>query len=333
MKRILHLINDATPLRGGAQRILAILRKDDAAQEKETFSFSKYRQDNLCDENNIIGGGNWIFKALWISLQLKPEWIIIHSRFYLPLVPILGFFGIKTCFYAHADYKSKKIIFRLFRTDSYIAVSETVRDGFVKMGIPSRKIKLIKNPITADTAVYPEYPANTINLSYIGGLHPWKGILELIDYIALSDTKIRLTIIGDGPLKEQILDKMKHLPDNINSTLLGEVESPFTKIAHCHINIMPSIEEGFGLVAIESMYHGRVLIHSDAPALTELCSLDDLSVSFSHANPASFLAALTHAIDLSKQEVRIETLTNRSKLIANQYGMQLFLENYRAALK
>lgn len=333
MKRILHLINDATPLRGGAQRILSILRKEDINQNKETFSFSKYRQDNFCDKHNIIGGGNWVFRVLRISIQLKPEWIIIHSRFYLPLVPILGFLGIKTCFYAHADYKSKKIIFRIFKTNNYIAVSETVRDGFVKMGIPSRKIKLIKNPITTETATYPEYPANSINLSYIGGLHPWKGILELIDYIALSDAEIRLTIIGDGPLKGRILDKTKYLPDNIHLTLLGEVENPFTKIAHCHINVMPSIEEGFGLVAIESMYHGRILIHSDVPALKELCSLDDLSVSFSHANPASFLTTLTNAIDLSRQKIRTKTIIDRSTLISNQYGMQLFLDNYRTALK
>ncbi|ALE88463.1 glycosyltransferase [Pseudomonas versuta] len=333
MKKVLHLINDATPSRGGAQKILAILREDELNQGKETFSFSKYRNDKIQNQKNFIGGRGWIIKVLRASIKIRPEWIIIHSRFYLPLVPFFTLFGIKSCFYAHANYKSAPYLFKLFKTTSYIAVSETVQENLIGAGVPIKKVNLIKNPITPSAIAFPKYPSTSINLSYVGGLHAWKGVLNLIDYISISDLDIRLIIIGDGPLKHQIIDRIKLLPSNIKIELLGEVNNPFSRIEHCHINVMPSIEEGFGLVAIESMYHGRVLIHSDAPALTEICRNDRLSFSFSHSSPSSFSIALCNAIKIIQTEISPYTLEKRSELILENYGENKFLDDYRTALK
>jgi len=332
MKRILHLINDATPTRGGAQKILALLRADDEAQGKESFSFSKYRQDKIQNNNNIIGGANWIFSALLTSIRIKPDHIIIHSRFYLPLAPLFRLAGFKTIFYAHANYKSALYLFKFFRATSYIAVSETVRENLISAAIPNKKIKLIKNPIIANTKIYPTYPTTSVNISYVGGLQPWKGILNLIDYISTVDSKLQLIIIGDGPLKEDIILKIAKLPKNISVLMLGEVDNPFSKIENCQINIMPSIEEGFGLVAIESMYHGRILIHSDTPALEEVCRDDILSISFSHSAPASFAFALEQAIKKAQTEIKVEALLDRSNQILQEYGLQSFQNNYRTAL-
>lgn len=332
MKRILHLINDATPTRGGAQKILELLRADELAQGKESYSFSKYRQDNLKNKNNFIGGANWIIKLILTALQLKPEHIIIHSRFYLPFAPIFRLAGLKTIFYAHANYKSGLYTFKIFKSTSYFAVSAAVRDNLIAAGVPNNKINLIKNPIIATSTVYPNYPSTSVNVSFVGGLHPWKGITNLLDYISTIDTKLHLIIIGDGPLKKEILLKIANLPHNVSVDMLGEVENPFTKLKNCNINIMPSIEEGFGLVAIESMYHGRILIHSDTPALEEVCRNDGLSFSFSHTTPSSFKAALDLAIKKSQTEITSDTLANRSERILLEYGITNFYNSYRTIL-
>lgn len=332
MKRILHLINDATPTRGGAQKILALLRADETAQGKDSFSFSKYRQDELQDKKNVIGGSKWILKLILTALRIKPDQVIMHSRFYLPLAPFFRLIGFKTIFYAHANYKSALFIFTIFKATSYIAVSATVRDNLRAAGVPSNKIHLIKNPIVTSTTAYPIYPSTCVNISYVGGLHPWKGILNFLDYMSAVEKKIQLTIIGDGPLKNDILKKIQTLPKNISVEMLGEVDNPFSKIAHCSINIMPSIEEGFGLVAIESMYHGRILIHSDTPALAEVCRDDKLSISFSHSAPSSFLSALSEAIHIAQTPITSDDLIKRSDLILNEYGLEHFYKNYRDVL-
>lgn len=332
MKRILHLINDATPTRGGAQKILELLRADEIAQGKESFSFSKFRQDNFQNRNNIIGGASWALNVILTALRLKPEHIVIHSRFYLPFVPLFKIAGFKTIFYAHANYKSGLYTFKIFKTTSYLAVSAAVRDNLIAAGVPTNKINLIKNPIIATSTAYPNYPSTSVNVSFVGGLHPWKGIANLLDYISTIETRLHLIIIGDGPLKKELLLKIATLPQNISVDMLGEVENPFTKLKNCNINIMPSIEEGFGLVAIESMYHGRILIHSDTPALEEVCRNDGLSFSFSHATPSSFKVALELAIKKSQTEIAPNTLTDRSERILQEYGLINFYNNYRTIL-
>ncbi|MDH4610266.1 glycosyltransferase family 4 protein [Pseudomonas sp. BN102] len=326
--KIIHFINDATPTRGGAQRLLSHLRKEESSAGKESYSFSKQRNDNLKDAMNITGGKLWPLKAISIALTKKPKVIFIHSRLFLPLCPIFRALRIHTVFYAHANYKSKNLLFRAFKANRYIAVSNAVRDNLKNQSVPDKKIDLLLNPIFAQKEIYPDHTTEAVNVSYIGGLYEWKGISELILHLANSKLYVNLTIIGNGPLRKDIEDRIKILPKNIKVQLAGQREAPFLHARNCQINIVPSKEEGFGLVALESIFHGRIVLYSDIPALTEICDSDNFSLPFNLEDESSFTRALNEAIELVKNGIKKEELVRRSQRITKNYGADSFSKKY-----
>lgn len=330
--KIIHFINDATPTRGGAQRLLAFLRKTESSSGNRSYSFSKQRNDRLQDSMNISGGVFWPLKAISLALAKRPVLIVIHSRLFLPLCPIFRILRIRTVFYAHANYKSKNLLLKLFQADRYIAVSKTVEGNLEKQNIPKKRIDLLLNPLFTQKEVYPVYPADTISVSYVGGLYEWKGIADLIEQFALSELDVSLTIIGDGPLRENIEHRVKSLPKNVRVILAGQQENPFAHTANCQINIIPSKEEGFGLVAIESIFHGKIVLYSDIPALAEICESDSLSLPFNVIDHSSFRKALNDAVALAQKGVDKEELISRSQRITREYGASYFSKKYLSLL-
>jgi glycosyltransferase involved in cell wall biosynthesis len=82
----------------------------------------------------------------------------------------------------------------------------------------------------------------------------------------------RLLIVGDGNIKEQMMQQAKDLGVNDSVLWLGrqpqsELEKFYDQI---DILLMPSRSEGFGLTAIEGMARGCVVVASNAGGLPEV---------------------------------------------------------------
>ena len=81
-------------------------------------------------------------------------------------------------------------------------------------------------------------------------------------------------------------------------------------IDNCTFLVLPSIQESFGLVLIESWARGKPVIASDIPPLSELIDQSHGGLTFKHDN----------LLDLQKQ---MEKLIN-SPEICYQYGQNGF---------
>lgn len=323
---IWHLINNSDPTRGGAQQIVRIISKAIPSRvidclevfEKKTPSFINKRL--------------WPLYVAKEAIKKRPGVIIIHSRCFLPLTILFKRLGVRTIFYCHAQYRTKNKIFKLFPCESYICVSKTSAEFLHSNGVPSHKTKVILNPYIGPNEVFASSPRtleNKINLASIGSLHPWKGFENAIKFIAHStcfkDKGIYYRIIGAGPQQKFLESLSRKTPSNLTIELLGYKASPFEHLLDFPIVLIPSLEEGFGLVAIEAIYQGKIVIHSDIPALNEICAQDQFSFSFKKDSQESFLAALKKAV--TAVPGMTESLANaRREKIIEMYGLEAFEE-------
>ncbi|MCY1398209.1 UDP-D-galactose:(glucosyl)lipopolysaccharide-1,6-D-galactosyltransferase [compost metagenome] len=326
MDEIWHLINDPNPRRGGAQRVL----KEAAFQSDKIFSQKDGQNRSY---KKFLKNYAWVLFLVIEIVKRRPQIVFIHSRCFLPLSPILRFLKAKTVFYTHANYQKWNWLFRLFRCDQYIAVSDTVKGLLTSNGVPEKIIAVIKNPYIAGSKIPPKpSQAQKINLACIGSLNPWKGIaLAATSLSQISSSQgipISLTIIGEGPER----DVISNLPGNSEAftvKLLGYREFPYEDISDIPIIIIPSLEEGFGLVAIESVYQGKIVIYNRIPALSEVCNDQDLCFPFSHDDPESLVKALKIASNQSTLIFDQDRMKKRSADVLKEYGKEIFLERHK----
>lgn len=116
-----------------------------------------------------------------------------------------------------------------------------------------------------------------INVSIIGRIdkHSYKGHFPLIKCwpeIIAKIPKARLLIVGDGPGRNEVLSAIEKSPAASFISLRGFIpENKMEEIwKNTRILAMPSRGEGFGLVYIEAMRHGRPVIASIHDAASEI---------------------------------------------------------------
>lgn len=102
-----------------------------------------------------------------------------------------------------------------------------------------------------------------------GRLAPEKGFDLLVQAIAISNnTRIRLTILGEGPLREALTAQVAGLGLQDRVHFLGHVENPFPYFADAHAFILSSRYEGFPNVVLEALACGTPVIATPAPGGT-----------------------------------------------------------------
>ena len=109
-------------------------------------------------------------------------------------------------------------------------------------------------------------PSNTqtLQIIFVGRFQPFKGIPMLLEAIALLKNKfpIHLTIVSEGPLREQWENQAKHLQINELITWYGQALSAEVaeQIQKAHVLCLPSVRESGGGVLLEAMACARPVI-------------------------------------------------------------------------
>jgi glycosyltransferase involved in cell wall biosynthesis len=105
-------------------------------------------------------------------------------------------------------------------------------------------------PLIAEEAEPPE-------VLFAGRLSPEKGILDLL---AAAADDMKLTIVGDGPLRDKVPGAVGFVPHD-------ELGPLYDRAA---IVAVPSHREGFGVVCAEAMAHGRPVVAGAVGGLLDL---------------------------------------------------------------
>lgn len=101
----------------------------------------------------------------------------------------------------------------------------------------------------------------------IGRIEERKNQLFLLDVVKkLSDDnlKVKLIIVGDGPLKGSLREKARKLGIGKNIITPGAVSNPASYLSAFDVFVFPSLNEGLGIAAIEAQVNGLPCVVSDA---------------------------------------------------------------------
>jgi len=150
------------------------------------------------------------------------------------------------------------------QVDAYIACSNFTREKMIEGGLPAQHIYYKPNFVSTDPG--PGSGKGGYAL-YLGRLSAEKGIKILIEAWETLAQTIPLTIVGTGPLQ----DEVKAFADrHANVTLLGWVDFEELNriVANASCLVLPTMNyEGFPKVIVEAFAHGLPVVATDIGAM------------------------------------------------------------------
>ena len=224
-----------------------------------------------------------LFKILRILKRTNPN-VVITSLYQSDILGILAakLMGISNRIFIQHDVVSlswlqksvKKIICTRWAT-KVIAVSNPVKEYITKeFKIPSTRIVVINNGI--DTELLKEgkrMMSGQPVIGMVGRLESVKGpdvLLKALNILKKKHNIEPAVVLGGGGSMYSSLESYAHEHQLRKVNFLGPVAHPLEVLKQVDVLVIPSLSEGFGLVALEGLVAGKAVIASDFPALREL---------------------------------------------------------------
>jgi glycosyltransferase involved in cell wall biosynthesis len=326
---------------GGAELIVGELHKLYRQQSIDSRIVYFSGEKSTFDDNSVIVFGTnprnpanifHVRKTLKKFTDNKSNKIIVHAHltwpfFYVSLAAI-GLKNVKLIYTEHSTNNKRRnipffwVLERLIyaRFNRIICISHGVEKALVKWLGPSisnnlttipngsRIYSKIKRPVLDDRLP---------NLISIGSLTTRKNFATTIRAIELLRDEIEIySIIGEGPERPQLekIIKAKGLERYVK--LLGWSDSIEAHLHMADIQLIPSLWEGFGLVAVEGMSTGLPVVASNVDGLREVLDQSNLSVTL--VNEPESIQAWVNCIRKSIVNIKAVGLENLSSSSRNQ---------------
>ncbi|WP_175401881.1 glycosyltransferase [Veronia pacifica] len=173
----------------------------------------------------------------------------------------------------HLNFLRRLFATFLYRTvTGVVCVSDGIKDDLIaKKVVPEERVTRIYNPVLDDKLFKLSKEVSVEYSDYfvcIGRLHFQKGydfLIEIVKYHKRFNPNVKVVIIGDGPLRSCLEQKIKDFDLEDNILLHGEVPNPFPYIKNSKALLLPSRWEGLPTVLVEALALKKQVISFDCP--------------------------------------------------------------------
>jgi glycosyltransferase involved in cell wall biosynthesis len=177
------------------------------------------------------------------------------------------------------------------KIDRYITLNEKCRSIFLSSDLKLKNTQIVMKPNFIWHHTSTSSPARENHFLYIGRLSPEKGIDVLLK--AFAATSLPLTIIGDGPLRDKVIEQQQQNP-NIKWLGFQNKEVINTELQLCNALIVPSVcLEGMPLTIVEGFAASTPVITSKLGAMETIVTHNYNGLLFT-PNNADSLAKQLH---------------------------------------
>ena len=205
---------------------------------------------NLCALVRRLGSPPLVITNHGLISQTVPMWV---HKIYIPTI-------------AKWTFKS---------ADKIICYTENEKSLLVKLGIDSDKLAVIHNGTDTNMFIPCEKEKNNNQILWIGRFTPGKGVEYLIDafnILVKEYSDFKLLMIGRGPLKENIEQKIRDL--DLSKNIIIREFVPNSELPEIYkssdVFVLPSLNEGVPRTILEAIACGIPVVCTELPQLVNV---------------------------------------------------------------
>ena len=203
--------------------------------------------------------------------------------------------------------------------DKIICYTNEEIAGLKELGIEHNKIVVIHNGINTKIFTPSIREGNANQILWIGRFVPGKGVEYLIDAFNIlikEYPNLKLVMVGKGPLKENIEQKIRDL--NLSKNIIINEFVPNSELPNIYQNsdvfVLPSINEGVPRTILEAMACGLPIVCTALPQLINIVEGCGLLVPLRY--PRALAEAIYRIISDKKLAQKLGE-TGRKKVVEN----------------
>jgi N-acetylgalactosamine-N,N'-diacetylbacillosaminyl-diphospho-undecaprenol 4-alpha-N-acetylgalactosaminyltransferase len=300
-----------------------------------------YQYKKLCSQHNI---------DISLSFMNRANYINIISRFFGSKSKIVISERIVSSneysTQSIKDILSRSLVKKLYpKADLILPNSQGIqRDLIQNFHIDETLIEVINNPIDIDKInemcnepIEKPLDESRFNFITVGRLHPQKNHKILLE--AIKELDANLYIIGEGYLKNQLLEQIQALSLQNRVFLLGNQTNPFKYLKQADCFLFSSNYEGFPNVVLEALTVGLPVISTDCNSGPREILDPQMSIDI-HVNGVNLgeygILVKVNSIEQMKQAMRTiissddlrNTYKNKALKRAEDYQISVIMQKY-----
>lgn len=300
-----------------------------------------YQYKKLCSQHNI---------DISLSFMNRANYINIISRFFGSKSKIVISERIVSSneysTQSIKDILSRSLVKKLYpKADLILPNSQGIqRDLIENFHIDETLIEVINNPIDidkinemSDEPLDNPLDKSRFNFITVGRLHPQKNHKILLE--AIKELDANLYIIGEGYLKNQLLEQIQALSLQNRVFLLGNQTNPFKYLKQADCFLFSSNYEGFPNVVLEALAVGLPVISTDCNSGPReiLDPQMSIEVEVNDVNSGEYgILVKVNSIEQMKQAMRTiissddlrNTYKNKALKRAEDYQISVIMQKY-----
>jgi glycosyltransferase involved in cell wall biosynthesis len=199
-----------------------------------------------------------------VSFLTRPNLLNCLLKISIPNVKVI----LSERCYPSIAYASTKWRFRLYKfllpilynkADAVFANSTFIAEDLNNNFSIRKKVKVIYNPVdySEEVAIKTFIASNPLKIVTVGALTPIKNQKLILDALKITSGKFELTMIGEGILKEELIQQSKELP---NVRFTGKINTVQEELIGHDVFVLTSNSEGFPNALLEAMAVGKAVI-------------------------------------------------------------------------
>lgn len=173
---------------------------------------------------------------------------------------------------------SKSILYRLFlsRFSKIIAVSDSVVNEYMFSNELRKKSIILYNVIDVEMILDKikmdnnEYDFDCVFLGRLTYPKNPERLVSIMKNVAEKNPKIKLGIIGDGELRDTVINLIKKENMDGNIKMMGFIDNPYKILSQSKLMIMCSRYEGTPIAALEAMALGIPIVSTPIDGMIKI---------------------------------------------------------------
>jgi glycosyltransferase involved in cell wall biosynthesis len=196
--------------------------------------------------------------------------------------------------------------------DRVIAISEGVRRALLEAGVADARIRVVPSGVDAAAFAAPPGARATVRASWgvaddevaaivVGALERRKGHAVLIEAAARlgAASRVRYVFCGGGTLEEEL--RARAAAAGVRVDLVGFRDDVARCLAGADMAVLPSLQEGLGVAALEAMAAGLPVVASCVGGLAEAIADGETG----RLVPVGDVAALAAALEVLARDAAL----------------------------